>query len=28
MGWNRDVLAVVADRLGQPPGPWSPYARA
>lgn len=22
MGWNRDVLAAVADRLRQPPGPW------
>lgn len=28
MGWNRDVLAAVADRLGQPPGPWRRYARA
>lgn len=28
MGWNRDVLAAVADRLGQPPGRWSPYVRA
>lgn len=28
MGWNRNVLAAVADRLGQPPGPWYRYARA
>ena len=28
MGWNRAVLAAVADRLGQPPGPWCRYARA
>ncbi|MDO8904084.1 alpha/beta fold hydrolase [Hydrogenophaga sp.] len=28
MGWNREVLAVVADRLGQRPGPWRQYARA
>jgi pimeloyl-ACP methyl ester carboxylesterase len=28
MGWNRDVLAAVADRLGQPPGIWRRYARA
>lgn len=27
MGWNRDVLAAVADRLGQPPGPGCQYAR-
>lgn len=27
MGWNRDVLAVVADRLGQRPGPWRRYVR-
>jgi hypothetical protein len=27
MGWNRDVLAAVADRLGQPPGPWRQYVR-
>lgn len=25
MGWNRQVLSIVADRLGQPPGPWRPY---
>jgi pimeloyl-ACP methyl ester carboxylesterase len=25
MGWNRDVLAAVADRLGQPAGPWRRY---
>lgn len=28
MGWNRDVLAAVSDRLGQPPGPWRQYVRA
>jgi len=28
MGWNRDVLAAVADRLGQHAGPWRRYARA
>lgn len=28
MNWNRDVLAVVADRLGQRPGPWRQYVRA
>jgi pimeloyl-ACP methyl ester carboxylesterase len=28
MGWNRDVLAAVSDRLGQPPGPWRRYVRA
>lgn len=28
MGWNREVLAVVADRLGQPDGPWRRYVRA
>jgi pimeloyl-ACP methyl ester carboxylesterase len=27
MGWNRDVLAAVADRLGQPSGPWRRYVR-
>jgi pimeloyl-ACP methyl ester carboxylesterase len=27
MNWNRDVLAVVADRLGQQPGPWRRYVR-
>ncbi len=27
MGWNRAVLAVVADRLAQPVGAWRPYAR-
>lgn len=25
MGWNRDVLNIVADRLGQPAEPWRPY---
>jgi len=28
MGWNRDVLAAVSDRLAQPPGPWRRYVRA
>jgi pimeloyl-ACP methyl ester carboxylesterase len=28
MGWNRAVLAAVADRLGQPAGPWRRFARA
>ena len=28
MGWNRDVLAAVADRLNQQPGAWHPYERA
>lgn len=28
MGWNRDVLSVVADRLAQPAGPWRRYVRA
>lgn len=28
MGWNRDVLAAVSDRLHQPPGPWHRYVRA
>lgn len=27
MNWNRDVLAVVADRLGQESGPWRRYVR-
>lgn len=27
MCWNRDVLAAVADRLDQPPGPWRVYER-
>lgn len=26
MGWNRDVLAAITDRLGQQPGPWRRYA--
>lgn len=25
MGWNQEVLNVVADRLGQQAGPWRPY---
>lgn len=28
MGWNRDVLAAVADRLGQKPGEWHRFERA
>jgi len=28
MGWNRDVLAAVADRLGQQPGRWQRHVRA
>lgn len=28
MGWNRDVLAAVADRLHQPSGPWRRYVPA
>jgi hypothetical protein len=28
MGWNRDVLAAVADRLAQSTGPWRRYVRA
>jgi pimeloyl-ACP methyl ester carboxylesterase len=28
MGWNRDVLAAVADRLGQPAGRWRRYVPA
>lgn len=28
MGWNRNVLAAIADRLGQPSGPWPRYERA
>lgn len=28
MGWNRNVLAAVADRLGQQPGPWRRYVSA
>ena len=27
MGWNRDVLAAVEDRLSQPPGQWRRYVR-
>lgn len=26
LGWNREVLGVVADRLAQRPGQWRPYA--
>ncbi len=26
MGWNRDVLRIVEDRLRQPPGQWRRYA--
>lgn len=25
LGWNSEVLAVIADRLGQPDGQWRPY---
>ena len=25
MGWNREVLAAVSDRLGQQNGPWRRY---
>lgn len=25
MGWNQEVLNIVADRLGQDAGPWRPY---
>lgn len=28
MGWNRDVLAAVADRLAQGPGPWRRHVSA
>jgi len=28
MGWNREVLNIVADRLGQDAGPWRPYVGA
>lgn len=28
MGWNREVLAAVANRLAQQPGPWRRYVRA
>ena len=28
LGWNREVLAAVADRLGQRPGPWRRYVKA
>lgn len=27
MGWNREVLAAVTDRLGQASGPWRRYVR-
>jgi hypothetical protein len=27
LGWNPEVLAVIADRLSQPQGKWKPYAR-
>lgn len=27
MGWNREVLAAVADRLDQPPGHWRRYVQ-
>ena len=25
MGWNREALAIIADRLALPPGRWRPY---
>lgn len=25
MGWNQEVLNIIADRLGQDTGPWRPY---
>jgi pimeloyl-ACP methyl ester carboxylesterase len=28
MGWNREVLDAVTDRLGQAPGPWRQYVQA
>jgi len=28
MGWNREVLDAVTDRLGQAPGPWRRYVNA
>jgi hypothetical protein len=28
LGWNRDVLAAVTDRLGQSGGAWRPYVAA
>jgi pimeloyl-ACP methyl ester carboxylesterase len=28
MGWNREVLDAVTDRLGQAPGPWKRYVQA
>lgn len=28
MGWNREVLAAVADRLAQPSSPWRPFTGA
>jgi pimeloyl-ACP methyl ester carboxylesterase len=28
MGWNREVLDAVADRLAQAPGPWRRYVQA
>jgi hypothetical protein len=28
MGWNREVLNIVADRLSQQAGPWRPYVGA
>ena len=27
LGWNREVLSIIGDRLGQPQGRWRPYAR-
>jgi hypothetical protein len=28
MGWNREVLGAVSDRLAQRAGPWRRYAKA
>jgi pimeloyl-ACP methyl ester carboxylesterase len=28
LGWNLEVLAVIADRLHQPPRAWQPYTRS
>jgi len=28
LGWNREVLAIITDRLAQRPGPWRRYVRA
>jgi hypothetical protein len=28
LGWNAQVLAIIADRLHQPEGAWRPYAQS